>query len=301
MISNSGSDERNLFRGGKAGDQTGTEWRIRDFYSRPWDAVLRHPDAEVREMIATLGEKAARNDYIGYDQGQRDTYWIQLQKVGYDPSLIKTPCEADCSAGLIANVRAVGYILGIKKLQNLKATYTGNMILFFRLAGFEVLTDDKYLKTDDYDLRGDILLNSRYHTATNLDNGKKVKIEASAPVSVTGKWDRATTLKAQYVFGTTIDGTISNQPKDNKKFCKNCAKKTWKFKANEYNDGSQLIKAIQRYLKIKKIYKGQIDGWCGKNTIKGIQNLVGVKQTGYMNKNTIKQFKIWLNKQGVLG
>ena len=35
MISNCGHDENNRYSGGKAGDQTGTEWRVINWYNRP--------------------------------------------------------------------------------------------------------------------------------------------------------------------------------------------------------------------------------------------------------------------------
>ena len=123
-ISNSGGDENGKASGGKAGDQTGKEWQLRPWYSRPWNCVLRHPNANVRYKIADLAVKAAKNDNIGYNQANRDSYWKQLQKAGYDPSKITAKCDADCSAGVIANVKAVGYLLGIKSLQTIQATYT---------------------------------------------------------------------------------------------------------------------------------------------------------------------------------
>ena len=172
-ISNCGGDENGSISGGKAGDQTGKEWCLRAWYNRPWSCVLRHPDEKVRAKIAELGEKAAKNDKVGYDQGQRDTYWAQLQKVGYDPSKITTACEADCSAGVIANVKAVGYLLGISALKTISATYTGNMRSAFKAAGFTVLTASKYLTSPDYLLPGDILLNDSHHTATNITKGVK--------------------------------------------------------------------------------------------------------------------------------
>lgn len=172
-ISNSGGDENGGIHGGRAGDQTGKEWCLRSWYNRPWSCILRHPDANVRAKIAQLGEAAAKNDKIGYDQYERNTYWAQLKKAGYDPSKITTACEADCSAGVIANVKAVGYLLGIDSLKNLKATYTGDMRSCFKAAGFIVLTASKYLTSPDYLLPGDILLNDSHHTATNITKGAK--------------------------------------------------------------------------------------------------------------------------------
>ena len=172
MISNSGSDERGKLKGGQAGDQTGAEWQIRPWYNRPWTHILRHPDAKVRALLAELGEESARNNNIGYDQDQRATYWTQLQKVGYRPSKIIVKCEADCSAGVIANIKAVGHLLGITKLKNLQASYTGDMRKGLINAGFQVLTASKYLTSENYLLRGDILLKEGSHTATALTNGK---------------------------------------------------------------------------------------------------------------------------------
>ena len=170
-ISNSGSDEHGNYKGGAAGDNTGKEWYIRDWYNRPWNCVLRHPDPAVRACIADLATKAANNNKIGYDQYQRQTYWTELQKVGYDPSRITTACEADCSAGVIANVKAAGHLLGHEELQDITCTYTGNMRSGLKAAGFACLTDSKYLTGSSYLVAGDILLNDAHHTATAVTNG----------------------------------------------------------------------------------------------------------------------------------
>lgn len=174
-ISNSGSDENGAYTGGQAGDQNGKEWRMRDWYNRPWSCVLRHPDQRVALKIAQLGIDAALNDHIGYDQSQNRTYLKQLKAVGWEPSKITVDCEADCSAGVCANVTAAGYLLGIPALQNHTGTYTGNMKTALAKAGFKALTDSKYLTGGDYLLPGDILLLESHHTATNVTLGKKVK------------------------------------------------------------------------------------------------------------------------------
>lgn len=174
MISNSGHDERGKYAGGVAGDQTGGEWALINWYSRPWNFVLRHPNAQVREILAQLSEEAARNNNVGYDQNQRTTYWTQLAKFGYRPSKIKVKCESDCSAGVAANVKATGHLLGIDALKNVsKDCYTGNLRAALKKAGFQVLTDSKYLTSDKYLLRGDILLYEFHHTAVNVTNGSK--------------------------------------------------------------------------------------------------------------------------------
>ncbi len=184
-ISNSGGDEHGHANGGKAGDQTGTEWRIRSWYSRPWNCVLRYPNQKARQLIAELSIEAAQNNKIGYDQYQRNTYWTQLQKAGYRPSKIKTACEADCSAGVIANTKAAGHLLNINALKNVNASYTGNLKSGLKAAGFQVLTDKKYLTGYDYLVPGDILLYEGHHTATNLGIGKKSGYKKTAAASAT--------------------------------------------------------------------------------------------------------------------
>lgn len=185
MISNCGHDENGKYTGGAAGDQTGTEWEIRTWYNRPWNCVLRHPDRNVGNMLADLARKAAQNNLVGYDRNQRGTYWQHLKASNYDPAQITIKCEADCSSGVAANVKAAGYRLGIKALQNVSADcYTGNLRAALKNAGFEVLTDSKYLTSDVYLLPGDILLYEGHHTATNLDTGSKAGSSTpSTPIS----------------------------------------------------------------------------------------------------------------------
>lgn len=173
-ISNSGHDENNNYYGGRAGDQTGTEWQIRSWYNRPWTQVLHYPDANVRKTIAQLAIEAALNNNIGYDQYERTTFWYQLAKVGYHPANIKTPCESDCSAGATACCKAAGYLHNISGLKNLSPdNYTGSMVSAFRAAGFEIRTASKYLSSPDYVCAGDVLLNDHHHTTICISSGVK--------------------------------------------------------------------------------------------------------------------------------
>ena len=176
-ISNSGSDENKQYHGGKAGDQTGKEWQLRSWYKRPWTTVLRWPDIDVGTLLAQLAIDAALNDKIGYDQYQRDTFWKEVQKVGYLPKNIKTACEEDCTAGVNGIVHCAAYLLDIKALKDIPETgiRSGNMRKYYKAAGFKVLTDSKYVNGDDYLLPGDILLYDNHHAATNITKGKKVE------------------------------------------------------------------------------------------------------------------------------
>ena len=172
MISNSGHDENGRYSGGKAGDQTGTEWQIIPWYNRPWNVVLRFENQQVAQMIADIARAAAKNNLIGYDQNQRTTYWLHLKASNYDPAQITIACEADCSSGVAANVKATGYRLGIQALKDVSIdAYTGNLRAVLKAAGAIVLTASKYLTSDKYLLPGDIMLYEGHHTAINLDMG----------------------------------------------------------------------------------------------------------------------------------
>lgn len=174
-IANSGSDENKTYTGGKAGDQTGHEAELKKWYKRPWSVVLRYPDQAVGLTIAQEGVAMCLNDKVGYDQNQRTTYWRELQAAGYDPRKITVACEEDCTAGVSANVRAAGYIHGIKALQDVPICTSRNMRAQFVKAGFVALTASKYLNGPDYLLPGDILLYESHHAAINVTLGSKVK------------------------------------------------------------------------------------------------------------------------------
>ncbi|MGX8706991.1 MAG: SH3 domain-containing protein, partial [bacterium] len=136
--------------------------------------VLRHPDQAVALTIAKLSIEAALNDKIGYDQYQRETYWQALQKANYDPAKITVACEEDCTAGVSANVRAAGYLCGVKALQSVPLCSSRNMREKFTAAGFQALTAARFLNGDEYLLPGDVLLYEDHHAAANVTCGKAV-------------------------------------------------------------------------------------------------------------------------------
>lgn len=276
MISNNGKDENGKYSGGKAGDQTGAEWRVQKWWNNSWKAMFRHPDAKVRALIAQLAIEAANNDNIGYDQSERTTFWTQLQKVGYYPSKITTPCEADCSAGVAAIVKAVGYLLGKTKLQNVsKDMYTGNESSCLTSAGFTKYTESKYLTSESNLIAGDILLSSG-HTTIEVGNGTTSSSSTPATsLTIDGKWGPDTTRKLQQVLGTTVDGIISKQSEKDFNAVNKGGLSTSTFKFG--NGGSQCIKALQ-----KKIGANP-DGYFGVNSCKALQTYLGTTVDGYVS------------------
>lgn len=174
-IANSGKDENGAYHGGKAGDQSGHEAELKKWYNRPWTVVLRYSNQAVALKIAELSIAMCLNNKVGYDQDQRGTYWQQLKAAGYDPSKITTACEEDCTAGVSANVKGAGALMGIKALENLPLCTSRNMRQEFVKAGFVALTASKYLTSPDYLLPGDILLYESHHAACNITIGSQVR------------------------------------------------------------------------------------------------------------------------------
>ena len=196
-MSNCGHDENGRYAGGKAGDQTGTEWYLRSWYAYSnggWNYILRWKNEVLGNLFADLAIEAAQNDMIGYDQGtagnsgDRYTFRQQMKAVGYRPSKITKPCECDCSEGTIVLIQAVGYLKGIKELQECNATYTGNMMNYFNSAKgkkyFTVL-QGQYLKDSNLARRGDINLNTGHHVNVTVDNGSNSGKGSSANTSAT--------------------------------------------------------------------------------------------------------------------
>lgn len=251
MLSNCGHDEYGRYSGGKAGDQSGTEWYLCDWYyygDGGWNYVLRHPDPVVRHYISEFGIQAAHNDMIGYDQCERYTFWQQLASSGYFPMYISTPCETDCSSGVLSMIKAVGYVLKRPELQNVSIYgWTGNEREILEAAGFMTLTDAAYLTSDNYLLAGDVLLNKENHTCICVN-----------------------------------DGADAVDPK-----YENC----FLFKTASVGKGAECIDVWrgQMILKARGLYDGKIDSTFGSKTEASViefQKLAGIRQTKRLDLDT---------------
>ena len=114
-------------------------------------------------------------------------------------------------------------------------------------------------------------------------------IEGSG-ISVDGDWGPETTKRAQKVFGTEVDGIVSNQNNLMIKNLPNCYPSSWEFvKQKKLKNGSTLVKAIQKMLGIAE------DGFFGMGTIVTFQSWLGVKTDGFVGGETVRAFQRWLN------
>lgn len=112
-------------------------------------------------------------------------------------------------------------------------------------------------------------------------------------IIVDGKWGKETTIKAQKVFGTTVDGIVSDQYLIYKADNPGLYSTTFEWKVSPNNSGSELIKAIQKKVKTR------VDGHIGPNTITCMQKWLGTTRDGVVSNpsDMVRAFQKWLNKQ----
>lgn len=197
-IGHASYDENSRASGGSAGDQTGKEVCTRTWYSSPWNVVLRPKNADLAEKSARACEAACANSKIGYDQGSRNTLYHYAKLVDFDLSKIKDACECDCSS--LMHVCAIAG--GAKLSYGINGFWTGNMVDGIMASGdYEKLTASKYLTSDAYLKRGDILIRESGHTAMALENGAQAGGNATSSNKVTTS---ATTSKPAEVTKVTL-------------------------------------------------------------------------------------------------
>lgn len=186
-IGHASIDERGKATGGTAGDQTGKEICIRDWYSKGWVVLLRAKDPAVRKRIAESCIAACRNDNLGYDQSGRNTGLQAAKKVDWDFSKITEKAEFDCSSLAAACVQAAG--VSVWDGGNAPTTRTLEKVLT-ATGAFETLRAAKYMSGTDYLLAGDILLKPGFHVVMVLDDGAKAN--SDEPVHSTPKQEIVT-------------------------------------------------------------------------------------------------------------
>lgn len=190
-IAHASISENGSVKNGVAGDQTGKEVCIRTWYNKPWQYVIRFKDSNMREKVAVAMERACNNNNIGYDQLQRNTLLTKARSVGYDPSNVTTKCETDCSALVTLACIYAGIPESSLFISGNSATTTTLRSRLIKTGKVEVFNSSKYTLSDNYLLRGDILLREGSHVVVAIENGSKIttskptEIKISKPVVAT--------------------------------------------------------------------------------------------------------------------
>ena len=213
-IGHASIDENGKATGGAAGDQNSKEVLIRDWYSKPWNVLLRPVRPEVAEKSAVACEAACANPNIGYDQYGRNTLYAKAKAVGFDLAAIDTACECDCSS--LIHVCAIAGGAGLTYGSNGHTTRT--MVKEFVASGEYVkLTGSEYLASSKLLKRGDILVKEGSHTVMVLDNGAGVTKTGGVELPELGAGASGDAVKSMQLllmahgFGTSCYGRFDER------------------------------------------------------------------------------------------
>ena len=160
LIGSARIDEHGEAHGGQAGDQTGGEVALQNWYLHKlgW-RVLRPKDGRKAEKIAWCMRAACENPHIGYDQWQRDTLYEAARQVNFNCALVDQNVETDCSA----LVRVCLAYAGIGT-PNFRTWDEAKVLL--DTGEFDELRGDSYTLRADRLRTGDVLVTrSHGHTA----------------------------------------------------------------------------------------------------------------------------------------
>lgn len=225
-IGHASIDENGKIKNGKAGDQTGKEVKISNWYphKKGW-VLLRCVDPEKAALIAECMEKACRNVLIGYDQWQRDSLFNYLKDKCFDPDRLDVAKETDCSALIRV---CIAYAFGKDVAGNIRTVNLPETLVKTGL--FKMYTSDKYCKSSDYLRRGDILCTPvSGHVVCVLDDGPLAYTTSEAATEAAHAFDAAllgtykTTGKLNIRSGA---GTKANTFGDDKTILVNVPKDT---------------------------------------------------------------------------
>lgn len=170
-------DERGRISGGKAGDQTGREVKLGNWYNFNQSMCLRWKSRRKAKKYAKVIEQLCKSSLVGYDQSDRITLYNALKNCGWsvDKFLKKgSAVECDCSMLVACAINVV-----MKKALISSAIYTGNLEnLLMSTKLFKKYTGYKYCDIFDYLIIGDILNAPGHHVISVLSNGSKAIIKA---------------------------------------------------------------------------------------------------------------------------
>lgn len=157
--------ERGKVSGGKAGDQTGKEICIRDWYKKPWNVMLICTDTKLADKAADYMEAICKNDNYGYDQSQRTTGYESIKKNG----VAKGKGEFDCSSLVATCYKLAGVNVSVN------CTTSTLRAALLATGKFKAYKDSPHISTSDYAKRGAVYLSEGHHVVMALGSGAKSK------------------------------------------------------------------------------------------------------------------------------
>ncbi|NLI54096.1 MAG: hypothetical protein GX417_07185 [Clostridiales bacterium] len=173
-IADARQDENGKARGGQAGDQSGKEILVHDWYLRDggWDVYLECTDEGMALEASNNMIRMANDNSFGYDQDQRWTAEDAILAAGGNIEAAAAS-ETDCSAAVLTSYR----LTGLKVARG----YTGNLESLLLATGkFVAHREAKYLASGNYAKIGGLYLTAGKHVAMVVTNGSKAETSESA-------------------------------------------------------------------------------------------------------------------------
>lgn len=114
-------------------------------------------------------------------------------------------------------------------------------------------------------------------------------------LTVDGIWGKSTTIRLQQIFGTPVDGIVSNQFKKYQATNPGLTS-GWDWQEKPNGKGSALIRAMQKWAGMAE---SQQDGEFGPETCLAIQRKLGTTKDGKVSKPSlmVKTLQRWANQQ----
>lgn len=284
-IAHASISENGSTKNGKAGDQNDKEVCIRTWYNKPWQYVIRFKDASIREKVAHAMERACNNSAIGYDQNERNSLLTRARSVGYDPGKVTSKCETDCSALVTLACIYAGIAESSLVVSGNSATTSTLRNRLIKTGKVEVFSSSKYIASDNYLLRGDILLREGSHVAVAIENGSKAVVASTSTTSTTTSSNTYTKTQfiknVQSAIRVTVDGIVG---------VKTLAALPTVSKSK--NRKHAVVKHLQKYLNTIGYSCGVEDGIAGSkfhSAIKTYQKTNNLTSDGIVGKNTWKK------------
>lgn len=194
------------------GDQTENEVRTQAWYlpSGGWHFVARFKDRAKAAKAAKFCRAACANPHIGYGCGDRNTLRPLAKAANWDAEKITQDCNCDCTSFASVCAEAGGVNMdGAYSYGN--APYSENIRQKLEATGeFEILTDRKYLTSDQYLMCGDIIVNEPVatgHAVIALSDGPLAGTTAATKPTASSKEPVASTIRTYTVRpGDTLWG-----------------------------------------------------------------------------------------------
>ena len=205
IIGQATANEKGRTKGGKAGDQTGSEvafdyWTYskRDGNYNNWKYVFRAKDPKIAKKLAAKMKATCKNDNIGYDKKWPDrvSFYDEAKKVNWVISKVDKKCETTCTQAISVCLIACGF--------DLPRYWDASMVYddLKKTGQFTIFKGKAHVASDRLLEPGDILLSPGSHAAMVVYSPNEIGEEAAVKAAAAaGKQSSSSPKKIKYKVG----------------------------------------------------------------------------------------------------